>query len=147
MNRYKDANQESTLKDSRLNYSTGVGISAGKNYTIAYDIVVNNDYPIGTYNGTTFTKKDADIYAGVSGLYGYLGSDGTSSNTKGAYSLADMCQNGIATKITDGNKTIYNISIDVTATKNIGDLVFTFLFNANRSGTLSLCNFRVTERA
>ena len=147
VNRYKDANQENTLKDSRLNYSTGVGISAGKNYTIAYDIVVNNDYPIGTYNGTTFTKKDADIYAGVSGLYGYLGSDGTSSNTKGAYSLADMCKNGIATKTTDGNKTIYNISIDVTATKNIGDLVFTFLFNANRSGTLSLCNFSVTERA
>lgn len=147
VNKYRDANEDSSIKeDSRVDYSTGISLNAGS-YNIAYDIVVNDDYPIGTYNGTTFTKKDADIYAGVSGLYGYLGSDGTSSNTKGAYSLAEMCQNGIATKITDGNKTIYNISIDVTATKNIGDLVFTFLFNANRSGTLSLCNFRVTERA
>ena len=144
VNRYRDANEDSTLKlDSKVNYSTGISLSTGS-YKIAYDIVVNDDYPIGTYNGTTFTKKDAGIYAGVSGLYGYLGSDGTSSNTKGAYSLAEMCQNGIATKITDGNKTIYRVTIDVTTTNAIDDLTFTFLFDNNRRGTLGLCNFVVT---
>lgn len=147
VNRYKDANQDNTIKDSRLNFSTGVGITAGKNYTITYDLVVNNDHPLGTYNGTTFTKKDTDIYAGVVGLYGYLGSNGSSTNQKGSYSLADMCNIGMATKTVDGNKTVYSITVDVVAPKDMSDLVFTFLFNANRSGTMSLCNFKVSERA
>ena len=144
VNKYRDANEDSSIKeDSRVDYSTGISLKAGS-YTISYDIVVDKDYPLGTYNGSTFTNADNKLYAGVAGVYGYLGADGTSGTGLGENSLQELCRSGKATKTTVGNKTVYHVTIEATTTSDIDDLTFTFYFYNNRRGTMGLCNFAVT---
>ena len=144
VNKYRDANEDSSIKeDSRVDYSTGISLKAGS-YTISYDIVVDKDYPLGTYNGSTFTNADNKLFAGVAGVYGYLGTDGTLDTTLGTNSLQELCSSGKATKTTVGNKTVYHVTIEATTTSDIDDLTFTFYFYNNRRGTMGLCNFAVT---